>query len=458
MKTKIFASLFCFAFFMSYYVYLNQQQPQKASRALASVEQGFDFLSKTELGLLTPDEQRDYLNKISQVIVKSGVFEGVFRDRTKKKVSLGKPLLSPEFALGFSEAYAEYHCPMYGLHPFVRADESQCNILPKALKISEASESLFASEAVVAGSTRDSNQSLAKCPDGQKMCNPALIGFDFEGGKAKLRCLDDATNANCFKLRTSGEQMKKSLELIDEANPKYWDEFQKGMEEQCLKDGKFNESDEGCVYAQKQINYSTKTYRNKLSQKYQDLAEKLKEKATVDAADKKVCKQFTKTDSETALADHENFNVPGFKIVYKRGNCFRVPSNSIVSRSNGQFKVYLPDGIEAESPVGGDEQIVHTEEIGGMGTSPDRASDVRFYNFQCGPCNEAVNIEACLFNMRKDKDNRNFQQIADNNISQIGADDCRALISKLETLELPDVVFEKVKEQGTPFYRSGSID
>jgi hypothetical protein len=459
LKTKIFASLFCFAFFMSYYIYQSEKQPQKASRALASVPQGFDFLSKAELKLLTPKEQKNYLNKISQAIVKAGVFKGVFRDQSKKKVSLNKPFTSPfsspEFSLGVSKAYAAYRCAMYGLHPYVRNNEADCSVLekrPTAIKISASSIPSFIADGVELGSSRDDEQNILKCPDNQYMCNPALIGFDFEDGKARLRCLDDASNANCYKLRTNADQMGKSLELIETANPRYWDEFSNGIEEQCLVDGKFNEADEGCVYVKKQISYSTRNYRSKLTQKYLDLASKLEEQTTVDAADKKVCKQFTKTDSEMSLADHENFNAPGFKILYKRGQCWRVPSRTIVTRSNDQFSLLLPEGTTAS------EDPILTPEIGGVGSDPNRVSDVRFYNFKCGPCNDAESLSACVFNMRKPAADRNFSSTANDRAMLIGPDDCRALIGQLETAELPDVVFEKAQQQGTPFHQSGAID
>jgi len=437
---------------MIFYSNHGEQEPQKASRAIASVTQGFDFLSKTELRLLTHNDQRDYLSKISQVIVKSGVFKGVFRDKTKKKVSLNGPSFLPDFSLGFSKAYADYHCPMYGLHPFVRADASQCDALPRAMKISEDAQALFSAGGVEAGSSRDDGLSIAKCPEGQKMCNPALIGFDFDNGKAKLRCLDDASNANCFKLKTSADQMKKSLELLEEANPRYWDEFSKGMEEQCLEDGKFNESDEGCVYAKKQINYSTRTYRSRLSKKYLDLASKLKEQAEVDASDKKVCKQFMKTDSEVGLADHKNFDAPGFKILYKRGECWRVPSRTVVRRAANEFSLLLP-----ESASSSDDSIL-SPEIGGVGSDPNRVSDVRFYNFQCGPCNDAENISSCVFNMRKSAADRNHKNTPSDRAMMLNPDDCRAMIGKLETAELPDVVFEKARQQGTSFHQINSID
>lgn|GEM_PF-3540950 len=470
MKLKVLFTFFYIAFLASYFVYLNDQPPRKASRALASVDQGFDFLSKNELKLLAPNDLKEYLSKISQTIEKAGVFEGVFRDKSKSKVSFNHQLLPIEFSFRLPNAYAVYHCPMYGLHPFVRVDKAACNSLPKALKISEDSESLFSTSAVEFGSNREDKQSIAKCPEGQKMCNPALIGFDFENGKASLRCLDDATNANCYnQMKTTGEQMRKSLEIIDKANPKYWDEFQKGMEEQCLKNGKFNDSDEGCVYAKKQINYSTRTYRNMLSQKYKDLAAKLGEQDSVDATNKKVCKQFTKTDSEMSIADHKNFNAPGFKIMYKRGRCWRLPSKSIVNRDQKKYKVLLPNGSERsaqdlasinyDAPNSTtDASVVLMEDIGGIGADSNRTGDVRFYNFQCGPCNDAENISACVFNMRKPKAERKFSKINDNKATVLGTDDCRALITKLETAELPDVVFEKAKQKGASFHSTGSID
>jgi len=467
LKIKIFVSLSCCALFFGYYIHIKHLPPQKASRALASVDQGFDLLSRQELKLLTPKEQRNYLNKISQIIVKAGVFKGAFRDRSKSKVSRHRF----DFSIGVPKAYAEHRCLMHGLLPFVRGNESECSILPKALKISEDSKSLFTSAAVGSVTIDGEEQSTAKCPEGQEMCNPALIGFDFDStsGKARLRCLDRATNEACFGLPTSGEQMKKSLDLIDQANPLYWNEFISGIEEQCLVGGEFNESDDGCDFARRQMNYSTRTYRNKLTQRYKDLAAKLNEQSASDAADKKVCRQHTSTDSEMALPHHENFNRPGFKIMYKRGQCWRVPTRSTAQRINNQYRILLPDGDErsADDIAGlnpddpnstSDPSVVLMQDIGGLGSAADRVGDVRFYNFQCGPCNDAADIASCVFNMRKPLEDRSYARIANNRVSAIGTDDCRALIEKLETAELPDVVFEKARAQGEPFYQSRSID
>lgn len=471
MKFRLVVSLlFSFLFFGGYYFHLKQPPVQKASRAIASVQTTFNFLSKTELELLTSQERRDYLNEIAEVIVKAGAFKGSFRGvygrRSKDKVSG----LDLEFILGTSKAYADVYCPLYGLHPYARASESDCGVLPEVLKISDDSLDFFASETVQNATERSDSISVAKCPDGQKFCNPALLGFDFdENGKARLRCLAEATNENCYKLkRTSGDQMERSLKVLNKVNPDYWREFTDGIEAQCFDSkGEFKESDQGCHFARKQMNYSTRKYRNKLNQDYLNLTAKLNQQKKAVAADNKVCKQFTKTDSELALADHENFDAPGFKLMYKKGRCYRVPSSSVVTRWNDEFKVLVKPSDESEKLSSGsaynfnpnhDPAVVLTEKIGGLGTDPNRVSDVRFYNFQCGPCNDAKSLTACVFNMRKSKDDRSYEKIQNNRFTSLGADDCRALIKQLETAKLPDLVFEKVQKQGLSFPKAKSID
>jgi len=452
LKTKLLLILFFFGLVVSY---TSFQRPalKKASREIASVEEGFDFLSRNELDLLTPEDKRNYLNKISQTIVKAGFFTGTFKSRGTSKVSKNLWKLPKEFSLGVPKAYALYHCPMYGLHPYARGSKEECEeFLPAVLKIASSSASLFSTEFVETAAQRSDDNTVTKCPEGQKMCNPALIGFDFEGGKARLRCLEDASNANCYKLRTSGEQMQKSLDLINKANPKYWDEFTKGIEKQCLDSkGKFNDSDEGCVYAKKQMNYSTKTYRGRLTKAYKDLAAKLNEKAALQAKNQKACVPFTKTDSAFAIADHKNFNAPGFKILYRKDRCWRLPSKVIASRSTDKFKFFLPEGTAGSEDYG-------EMPVGGVGSDPNRVSDLRFYNFQCGPCNDAKDISACLFNLRKSQSNSKFKKISENTYTHLNPEDCRALITKLQSIKLPDVVFEKASKLSVPFHQSQSID
>ena len=448
MKLKFFAGVFLLAVSLGSYFSFSKPQVRKASRALASIEEDFNFLSLRELKLLNENDQRNYLDKISETLVKASVFDGAFKGVTSSKTSL--------FSFGVPKAYAAIFCPVQGLHPPIRANSEDCEKdRAYALKVLPASKSLFASDQYVSHQNRGEVKGLATCPDGQSLCNPALIGFDFTAdGKAKVRCLKSATNANCYKkLKTSGDQMKKSLAVLEKANPKFWDEFEEGIEKNCFnKKGEFNKNDEGCAYVKKQLNYSTSKYRSRLTQQYKDLAKKLEDQknAELKNTDPKTGKVSNKACRRTAKnkldrLDPENFNTPGFKIIYKRGQCWRVPYKALV-RKKGKFYRVLPEESAGKSALFDFEE-----------SSPGKVKDTRFYNFKCGPCNSAKKLSSCLFNLRKPKEERKHTELADNKFELLGRDDCRALISSLENTELPDVVFEKASKQGKPFSDTDSI-
>ncbi len=411
------------------YTTFKKSPPVKASREIASISRGFNFLSVEELRLLKPADLKSYLNKISEAMVKAGSLNGIFRVHKKQAFRLSL----------IEKAYAAKFCEIKGLYPEKVSDEGAClETTTEGMKILESGRDEFNSSDIVGNNLF--------CPEGQRMCNPAMVGFDFSNSKPALRCLPEASNEDCFGLATNGEQMKKSLELLNEVNPKFWEEFEEGINAVCFTDGAFNEDDEGCAYIKKQMNHSTSNYRSKLTRAYKDLAEKVGAARARTAQDGKACKQFQyEAGNEAGLANYRNFNIPGQKIFIQGGNCWRLPVGTIVSERNGKYEFSTP----------GDGDPILSLSTGAGAADNTTLGTGRFYNFQCGPCNDAADLTRCLWEQRH-SDGGEYEKWT--GLATPALDDCRSLVSGFETTTLPEVLIERAEAQGQSFYELRSIN
>lgn len=482
---KAFLKVFVFLFFLSLTLYFwgNQRglPGEKASRQIASVaktkkRKGVSLLTYRELMLLSSKDRYKYIKNTADIIVKAGYLEGAFSHKKKKTAFQIKTFF-------LEEAYARgiKFCPIKGLHPVAVYEDEDCRVAA-SIYISADARDAFASSEV---SEEPGGALTAACPPNKDLCSPLLIGFEFDSdGKAKVRCLEDASNENCFKqMRTNKDDMDRSLKILEQANPNFWTEFKAGMDELCFEEGRFKEDDESCSYVQKQMAHNTKHYSSILSSDYKDLAARLEEAEEAAATpsepeevteeegaptepapegDKHACKQFQKNPtSEMAIADHHNFDAPGMKLIVSKGQCFRLPPGTIVrrkvasnpdgSRGDNQrdtFEFYYQDKLLLDLPVGG------------LGDDPNRVSNVRFYNFKCGPCNDAKNLSACLFQLRKSQERRlDYEKVDDISLVSTSMDDCQKYIGNIRTREVPEVVFERVRASGaSSLYEAGSLE
>lgn len=409
------------------YSAFKEGSPVKASREIASLSERINLLSLKELGLLSPKDLKGYTADLSKAMAKASLLNGSFK--TTKKISFRIKLIE--------EAYASVRCPVQGLYPAQKNEQADCNTQTRGILISEDQVSKFNSDHI-----RASDNAL-RCPDGQSMCNPAMIGFDFSEAKPQLRCLEDASNEKCFdEFKPTGEDMKKSLELLKEASPSFWTEFEAGINELCITDGVFNENeeDDGCDYVRKQMNHSTLRYRSKLTREYTDLAKKIQDATERAAALAKACRRFqASSQNGRSLGNHENFNEHGQKIVISQGRCWRLPANTKVEESNGRYVFSQP---------GGTSRIL----------TLDKHDSVRFHNFRCGPCNGAVSVTACIAEQEKDLNDRATITSRSSQELVPSMDDCLDYITNFETVELPQVVFDKASDQGQSFYQMQSIN
>lgn len=386
-----------------------------ASREIASIEKSFNFLSLKELKLLNENDLKGYLTDLSSAMSKAGSLEGAFKDSKKTNISFNL----------INKAYASIYCPVKGLHPAKVINESECENQAEGIKITPASKPDFMENDVVGNNLF--------CTEGLKMCNPALVGFSYDFGKPKLRCLQDASNAKCAELEVTGDQLKKSLEVLAKAAPDFWKEFEDGILNTCFEDGAFKEGDESCGYVRDKMNHSAASYRTKLTRDYKDLASKLRQGDSTE----KACNQFQVSSDDTRrLRDHRNFNLPGQKVFVRNGQCWRLPSDTVVAKVGERYQFLTPGKDSPILTLGGDEGF--------------------FYNFQCGPCNDATTLSRCLFEQRHARDDRDYDKLSSLKIET--TDDCRSFLSELRSKNLPGVVFEKYQNQDKRFYNSSAID
>ncbi|MGH1467429.1 MAG: hypothetical protein ACRBBP_00920 [Bdellovibrionales bacterium] len=430
----VFRGAFLLVCVLSWGMYrtFKKSTPVKVSREIASIGKEFNFLSVEELKLLKAHDLKLYLNEISEAMVKAGSLNGVFKVNKKQAF---------RFSL-IEKAYAAKFCEIKGLYPEKISDDGTClETATEGIKILESEKDAFDSENIVGTNLF--------CPEGQRMCNPALVGFDFSGAKPVLRCLSNASNEDCFKLSTDGEQMKKSLDLLGKVNPEFWKEFEEGINAVCFTDGDFKENDDSCSYIKKQMNHSTLNYRSKLTREYKDLAEKVGAARARTAQDGKACKQFQHEEgNEAGLGDHRNFNIPGQKIFIQGGNCWRLPPGTTVLEVGGNYEFSTPDEQAGDPPL-------LSLATGAGAASNTTLGTGRFYNFQCGPCNDAANLTRCLWEQRH-SDGGDYEKWE--SLSTPAMDDCNNLISDFENRALPEVLIEKAGAQRQSFYELRSIN
>lgn len=383
-----------------------------------------EFLSKKSLLLLEPEEKKKYLHTVAQVLTKA------------KKIS--KVVNTPTV---FAKAWAEVVCPIYGLHPAVRANEEQCARPAKGIFITNETAERFDSDFVRTDSATE--RQYISCPDGQFMCNPALLGFNFENDKAILRCLSDASNENCLALTTSGDQISDSLSLINEANPEFWEEFDEGVNELCVEDGEFNSSDEGCDYIRRQMKHATREYNRRLTIRYKNIARAIEvDELRSSNMSSNAC-QETELDPDLELRD---FNRSGVKFVRTEDQCYRIPSDVMV-REN-------PDGTHFYFTMNESGEQLEATHLSALFANSDG-----FMHLNCGPCNRYANIEACVEELAKPESQRDtLASMSGSNILS-SYSDCLAQIESLKELEVSDVILERVDGQSRRgFWETISID
>ena len=391
-------------------------------------EQDIPFLSKSELFLLKPKEKKAYLNLIARTITRA------------KKISK----VVKRSNIVFNEAWANVTCPIQGLHPSVQETKAGCKKQARGFVISNESVESFHPNFI---GTLSGGQKYVVCPRGQKMCSPTMVGFENHGdnNKKRLRCLPEATNEKCLALKTTGENIEESLNLLDKANPDFWNEFASGVNELCLDDGKFNDDDEGCNAIRRQMKKAMTDYRSKLNQRYKDLAAAIKtQELKRTFSNKQACK-------ERGIHPEENlhdFNTDGIKFIVSGDVCFRVPATTRVRQlEDGTFRYYQM--VEYSNQR--ERDMVQLSEL--------QVGADRFLNFNCGACNKYLSIERCLEELEKtEPDMSNLINFGNAHITMTPSQ-CVQEFLALRKLEVSDEVLRNVVEAQNreAFWETGAI-
>lgn len=257
----------------------NKEAGQKSAdlsgfsqRLPASLRSGNNkmLLSFRELRALKQSDLEKYLKGVSKVLIRAGKKNPslLFDKTVKSSSSLWIYLQNEAFA---ASGRFEGGC----LIGFIPSTEASCEEGRgwTSMSIDKSVASKFANAV-----NASSNSPSAVCPviEGtqkrQQLCSPAIYGFNFNtAGKASLICLPEASGSTCFNSVSTngqGDRLKKSLDLLAEANPEYWDNMGQGITDICKPRNNSDLSDRDkadCAILSKQLETLTQESRGRLA-------------------------------------------------------------------------------------------------------------------------------------------------------------------------------------------------